>query len=245
MEEAPKKVVAEPRSKKKAKMHHTSLVELARSGAADAAPPARRGARLAYDEPCERWKDSAITMASMLAIIHDVIKSECQCMTLSQSDLEAIKNKQTNALKLADFQVFVKEVRDFKKKNKREPNAQEMAGIIEGGNSHSSLDKLLGDKFVRKAIIKLEMLDLSEFVDMETGDTLMTKIKVKNLRPSLLSWLTLTETAELCWHLKCIEHVKTHKKVRELKVLIRQKFGTGFKDEMLSLLDAIVKNKKK
>jgi len=75
MEEAPKKVVAEPRSKKKAKMHHTSLVELAGSGAADTAPPTRRGARLAYDEPCERWKDSAITMASMLAIIHDVIKS--------------------------------------------------------------------------------------------------------------------------------------------------------------------------
>jgi len=166
-------------------------------------------------------------------------------MTLSQSDLEAIQNKQTNALKLADFQVFVKEVRDFKKKNKREPNAQEMAGIIEGGNAHSSLDKLLGDKFVRKAIIKLEMLDLSELVHMETGDTVMTKIKVKKLCPSLLSWLTLTETAELCWHLKCIEHVKTQKKVREYKVLIRQKFGTGFKDEMLSLVDTIVKNKKK
>ena len=57
--------------------------------------------------------------------------------------------------------------------------------------------------------------------------------------------MTLTETTELCWHLKCIEHVKTHKKVRELKVLLRQKFGTGFKDEMLSLLDTIVKNKKK
>jgi len=104
----------------------------------------------------------------MLAIVHNVIKSECECMTLSQSDLEAIRNKQTNALKLADFQVFVKEVKDFKKKNKHEPNTKEMDGIIEGGNAHSSLDKLLGDKFVRKVIIKSEMLDLSKFVDMQT-----------------------------------------------------------------------------
>jgi len=51
MEEASKKVVAEPKSKKKAKMHHASSVEIAGSGAADAAPAAHRGTRLACDMP--------------------------------------------------------------------------------------------------------------------------------------------------------------------------------------------------
>jgi len=55
-----------------------------------------------------------------------------------------------------------------------------MAGIIEAGNTYLSLDKQLGNKFVWRAIIKLEMLDLSEFVDMETGDTVITNVKVKN-----------------------------------------------------------------
>jgi len=149
MEEASKKVVDEPKSEKKAKMHHASLVEMVGSASSDTAPPARRGNRLlAHDEPSKRWKHAAITVASMLSVMHNVIKSECECMTLSRSDLGVIRNKQTNALKLADFEVFVNEVKDFKKKNKREPNAQEMAGIIEAGNTHSSLDKQLGDKFV-------------------------------------------------------------------------------------------------
>jgi len=42
-----------------------------------------------------------------------------------------------------------------------------------------------------------------------------------------------------CAGLKCIEHIKVKRKVREFKVLVRLNFGANFKEKMFNVLDKL------
>jgi len=242
--EAAKKVtpsVTKPR--KKPKKEPTNLLDIAASGSPDSVPPLRRGKRLTYKPPGACWKAAAISVTSMLSICHDIIKSECHSMELDWEELEVIKKNQETCRIFADYNFLTQEVKTFKKEHKRQPTAEEIAEIVHGGNS-PSLDALLGDAFIQNAIIELDFLDTSEFLDSE-GKTDRKKIKVKNIRPSILSWMSPADAADLCWHLKCIEHIKINNKVREFKVLIRLNFGADFKEKMLNILDKLTAKKAK
>ena len=148
---------------------------------------------------------------------------------------------------IADYSFLTNKVASFKKKEKREPTANEMADIIKGTRTIKSptLDPYLADEFVQQAVISLELLDTSEFFDVETGEVIETSIKVKHLRTSLLSWMSVTEAADMCWHIKCMEQIKTKGKTKEFRLLIKLNFGTGYKEKMLSLFDKLVEKKKK
>ena len=163
-------------------------------------------------------------------------------MELEWKDLENVRSDLETKRMVADYDFLTGQVANFEKKTNRAPTTAEMEALIRGSRTSKSptLDLYLGDKFVQQSIITLELLDTSEFFDSETGDVVVGHIKVKHLRPSLLSWMSLTEAADMCWHLKCIEHIKKKKKAKEVWLLIRQNFLSGYKEKMLSMFDKLV-----
>ena len=231
-----------PAKIKKPKAELTSLLELSGTGGPETDPPTRSGKRLAYTAPGKQWKSAAITITSLLALCHDILKNECDNMELEWKDLENVRSDLETKRMVADYDFLTGQVANFEKKTNRAPTTAEMEALIRGSRTCKSptLDLYLGDKFVQQSIITLELLDTSEFFDSETGDVVVGHIKVKHLRPSLLSWMSLTEAADMCWHLKCIEHIKKKKKAKEFRLLIRQNFLSGYKEKMLSMFDKLV-----
>ena len=246
-EAAKKPAPVEAKPSKRTKKEFPSLFDIAGSGHPNSCPPVRRGKRLAYAPPGTNWKAAANSLTSNLSCCHELLKSEWENLDLNWSELQNTRTDLDTKRMIADYQFLVDAVESFKKESNREPTKDEMAGIIRDSNSSKSptLDVLLGDVFVQNSIIDLGLLDTSEFLDEESGQVIKKNIKVKHLRPSILSWMSKAEAADLCWHLKCIEYIKKKDKGREFKVLIRQNFAPGLKEKMLSVFDTLVAAKMK
>ena len=232
---------------KKPKAEFTSLTELVVNGEGDTDPPIRCGQRLTHRQPGAVWKAAAIQITSMLSICHDILKTECDNLGIKWTELEKLRSDLDTKRMIADYSFLAGKVASFKEDAKREPTVDEMTDFVQDIKTCKSptLDLYLSDAFVEKAIIALELLDTSEFLDMDSGEVIEKNIKVKHLRPSLLSWMTVADAADLCWHLKCIEHIKTKKKEKEFRLLIKLNFGAEYKEKMLSLFNKLVGKAKK
>jgi hypothetical protein len=237
------KPASEP-PKKKAKKQDKSPISLLNLTGDDSKAPTRLAGpknKTVYNAPGMKWHQLACHQHTLWDHCRGILKESCLAGDL-YVDWDAIRK--------ADDEALVKKHKEdamsaFKKVEKLKEQGQftadEMLNIMQQCGDH---EEIYISSFVKKAIIRLGMIDLSEFT--KDGKVDNSKIKLHHICSSLKAWLIeSTERKQFYLILKAVEQLHHSKQLSTLKKLVNIKFAPHERVEMVAMLQAVTKRPKK
>jgi hypothetical protein len=101
-------------------------------------------------------------------------------------------------------------------------------------------------QFVRRAMIRLEMIDMTEFRNSKTDKFALSKIKANHVCSSLKSWLLDWSERKQFYHIiRVVQQICETRQLKTLKKLIKEKFNTAERAEMVAMVVAVTQKTKK
>jgi hypothetical protein len=140
---------------------------------------------------------------------------------------------------MEDAKVAFEKIETLKASGKFNPKA--MANIMKKCRDQ---EEIYVTPCVKKALVRLEMIDLSEF--HKDGNLQYSSIKPSHICSSLKSWLVdKSERVQFYTILRVVEQLHQNRQLPQVKTLINEKFIPKERGEMIAMLNAIVKKNKK
>lgn len=183
--------------------------------------------RIEYKRPGEMWKLAANRKINLLQTLYIWMQEakDKKFISVDEGTLNAIQEEQ----KKKDKKELADEL--FKKINKRAPsNPKELMDLIPDQTKSPAICK-----FAKSAIVALELIDLTEFI--ENKKLIYRKITPKNIDASLESWFgNHHERKHLYWILTNIGIMFDTKQTAKLRKIVNAYFIKCDKEELLEMI---------
>jgi hypothetical protein len=212
----------------------------------DMKAPSRKKGDSAYVSPALKWQQEACHIATLLFGLHYFVK---ECVLHSRIEVDYDKLKQEDKLLkcklLADIEIkATEEINRMLEKAKNAKDDKKISTtdtLLFLSKYQGHTEEIYVTLFVRRAFIRLGLVDVKEFCDK--GDTVpkVGKCHAKHLVSSLKTWmLEFADRKALYNILRVIHQLDENKKTGALKKLIRgPHFHLGEKESVAKMVDLI------
>ncbi len=237
------------KTKKKKKMGTFTLIDLTGIDD-DVKAPARdqtKKNKTAYVPPLLPWLKEARHLSTLWFQLHFyldecALREEVNINYEKEEDAERVRSERENAT-AACIEKAVNKL--LNKKKKITPEVMKSLLRKYTSEDETSKEELMLNPFVRRAILRLGLVDVQEFCDEGALHPKLTSAKAKNIASSLQSWMPQVSERHILYRvLRIVEHLSKKKDtLASLKTLIKKdSFNCQEKDRIVKMVDVITKN---
>jgi len=228
------------RSRKIKEIKHIDLFATSKRNTADGFPPIKSNdSTNVYDPPGIAWKAGAVRLLHVLVRLLSQIKESSALGGISV-DWMAIQQAQTKAIHDAEANNSASKAWHINNRNDRDEPLSDSV-MHELDKKYKVTETVFITPFVIQSIAKLGMVDTKSVTDQE-GDGHAEFMEPQDVLSSLLTW---EDDYSYRWSLysalQVVESMKKKRELKSLRSLIKTKFGTPDKDELLSIINCITK----
>jgi len=237
------------KTKKKKKMGTFTLIDLTGDDD-DVKAPARdqtKKNKTAYVPPPLPWIKEARHLSTLWFQLHFyldecALREEVDINYEKEVDAERVRSERETATAVC-IEKAVNKLLD--KKKKITPEAMKSLLRKYTIEDETYKEELMLNPFVRRAILRLGLVDVQEFCDEGALHPKLTSAKAKNIATSLQSWMPQGSERHILYRvLRIVEHLSKKKNtLASLKTLIKKDtFNCQEKDLIVKMVDVITKN---
>jgi len=219
---------------------HVNLLEMSKLELTDANPPSEsliQGA--GCDPPGRKWEEAATRLLCVMTHLLSQIKEavfrgeiSVEWDALNKEDKHEIEFIEENNVKSKTWEIQL--LIDAEK-----PLTHARMCKLE--DKYKLTEEVYITPFVCKAVALLGMMDVRKFIDQE-GTLHEEVVEAKEVFSSLASWaIDYSDRWNLYRFLRVVESLKKKKDLPSLRSLIRSKFATPEKEELMSIVSCVTK----